>query len=155
MGHIHVCHWSLWICSRFFERSWLLGAVPENWNKRKHFPCLQEGENYGLIRLTSLPENVIENIHLEAISKHTRGKKASRSSQHRLTKDKSCMIVWQWIHYLNICHFLAKQTIFFSDLKAWWAFKIGIEAGIFPENQIVIISDWAHQTVDTLGCYRE
>lgn len=40
-----------------------------------------------------------------------------------------------------------------TDLKACWTFKIGIEAGIFQENQIVIISDWAHQTVDALGFY--
>lgn len=46
--------------------------------------------NYGLFILTSLAEKVIEQTHLEAISKHRKDKNTTVSTQHGFPKMKSC-----------------------------------------------------------------
>lgn len=61
-----------------FERSEVRGQFQRIEGKNRKC-CPQEGGNYRLVSLTSLPGNVIEKINLAAISKHSRNKRAIRS----------------------------------------------------------------------------
>lgn len=64
-----------------FERSWHLGEVPEEWKKATVTPIFKKGKeedpgNYNLGSLTLTSEKVMENIIMEAISKHVKAMKA-------------------------------------------------------------------------------
>lgn len=48
-------------------------------------------ENYGPVSLTSVPGKLTDQILLEDMSKHMKGKKVIWNSPHRLTRDKSCL----------------------------------------------------------------
>uniref|UniRef100_A0A8B9PGQ4 Reverse transcriptase domain-containing protein n=1 Tax=Apteryx owenii TaxID=8824 RepID=A0A8B9PGQ4_APTOW len=82
--------------SIIFERSWRTGEVPEDWKKANVTPVFQKGKkedpgNYRPVSLTCISGKVMEQLILEAISKHVEDKKVIRSSQHGFTKGKSCL----------------------------------------------------------------
>ncbi|KAJ7404471.1 RNA-directed DNA polymerase from mobile element jockey-like protein [Willisornis vidua] len=58
-------------------------------------PILKKGKedlgNYQTVRLTFLPGKVVEQIILEAITKHVEEKKITGCSQYRVFKGKSCL----------------------------------------------------------------
>ncbi|KFV81576.1 hypothetical protein N308_13167, partial [Struthio camelus australis] len=66
--------------SIIFERSWRTGEVPEDWKKANVTLAFKKGEkedpgNYRPVSLTSIPGKVMEQLDLEAISKHMKDKK--------------------------------------------------------------------------------
>ena len=82
--------------SMVFERSWRTGEVPEDWRKASVTPVFQKGEkegpgNYRPVSLASIPGRVMEQLILAVIIKQVEEKKVIRSSQHGLTKGKSCL----------------------------------------------------------------
>ncbi|XP_064355822.1 E3 ubiquitin-protein ligase KCMF1-like [Dromaius novaehollandiae] len=82
--------------SVIFERTWRTGEVPEDWKKANVTPVFKKGKkedpgNYKPVSLTSTPGKVMEQLILDAISKHVEDKKLIRSSQHGFTKGKSCL----------------------------------------------------------------
>lgn len=55
----------------------------DDWRKAKVTPIFKEDVgNLGLVSLTSVPEKVTEQILLEAISKHMKGKIMIGSNRH-------------------------------------------------------------------------
>ncbi|PKU44177.1 rna-directed dna polymerase from mobile element jockey- hypothetical protein [Limosa lapponica baueri] len=87
------------LLSIIFERSWRTGKVPEDWRKANAIPVFKKGKkedpgNYRLVSLTSIPGKMREQLVLGITSKHTEEKKTIRSSQHGLTKRKSCLTGW-------------------------------------------------------------
>ncbi|PKU44302.1 rna-directed dna polymerase from mobile element jockey-like [Limosa lapponica baueri] len=76
--------------------SWRTREVPEDWRKANVIPVFKNSKkedpgNYRLVSLTSIPGKMMERLVLGVISKHMEEKKAIRSSQHRVTKGKSCL----------------------------------------------------------------
>ncbi|KFV87175.1 RNA-directed DNA polymerase from mobile element jockey, partial [Struthio camelus australis] len=66
--------------SIILERSWRSGEVPEDWEKASVTPVFQKGKkedpgNYRPASLTSSPGKVMEQLLLEAISKHVEDRK--------------------------------------------------------------------------------
>ncbi|KFV80800.1 RNA-directed DNA polymerase from mobile element jockey, partial [Struthio camelus australis] len=66
--------------SIILEKSWRSGEVPEDWKKAKVTPVFKKGKkeepgNYRPVSLTSIPGKVMEQLLLEAISKHLEDKK--------------------------------------------------------------------------------
>uniref|UniRef100_A0A8B9CF24 Reverse transcriptase domain-containing protein n=1 Tax=Anser brachyrhynchus TaxID=132585 RepID=A0A8B9CF24_9AVES len=81
--------------SIIFERSWRQGEVPEDWRIANVTPVFKKGKkedpgNYRPVSLTSVPGKVLEQLVLDAISKQLEEKNVMRSSQHGITKGKSC-----------------------------------------------------------------
>ena len=80
------------------RRSVQLCAVLFSINRNIYSQCkssLQKGQerdlgNYKPVSLTSTPEEVMEQLVLDTLSKQLEEKKVIRSSQHGLTKGKSC-----------------------------------------------------------------
>jgi len=79
--------------SVIFESSWRTGEVPEDWRKASVTPVFKKEDpgSYRLVRLTSIPGKVMEQLILEIIIKQVEEKKVIRSSQHGFTKGKSCL----------------------------------------------------------------
>ncbi|PKU30008.1 rna-directed dna polymerase from mobile element jockey- hypothetical protein [Limosa lapponica baueri] len=75
--------------------SWRTGEVPEDWRKASVTPVFKKGKedpgNYRPVSLTSIPGKVMEQLILDAISKHVEEKKVIGSGQHGFTKGKSCL----------------------------------------------------------------
>jgi len=79
--------------SIIFERSWRTGEVRKDWRKASVTPIFKKGMkehpgNYRPVSLTSIAEEVMEQLILEVISKQMEEKKVIRSSQHGFTKGK-------------------------------------------------------------------
>ncbi|KAK4831874.1 hypothetical protein QYF61_019886 [Mycteria americana] len=71
-------------------------VVLENWKKANITLIFKKGkeedsENYRPVSPTSISENMMEQLILGTISRHIKGKKVIRSSQHAFTKGKSCL----------------------------------------------------------------
>jgi len=82
--------------SIIFERSWRTGEVPKDWRKANVTPIFKKGKkedpgNYRPVSLTSIPGKMMEQLILEVIIKQVEEKDVIRSSQHGLTKGKSCL----------------------------------------------------------------
>ncbi|NWT63551.1 RTJK polymerase, partial [Erythrocercus mccallii] len=82
--------------SIIFERSWRTGEVPEDWRKANVVPIFKKGKkedpgNYRPVSLTSIPGKVMEQLVLDAISKHLEERRLLTSSQHGFRKGKSCL----------------------------------------------------------------
>ena len=78
------------------KRSWQPGEVPEDWIKVNATPVFKNEKkedpvNYRLISLPSISGRVMEQIILQAISKHAKDKKMAGNSQYRFIKGISCM----------------------------------------------------------------
>ncbi|KAK4811069.1 hypothetical protein QYF61_016355, partial [Mycteria americana] len=67
--------------------------VPEEWRKANVAPISKKDDpgNYRLVSLISIPGKAMEQLILETISRHMKGKKVIGSSQHGFTKGKSCL----------------------------------------------------------------
>lgn len=79
-----------------FEGMWLSEQVPGGWEEADVTPVFEEGmkedlRSYGLVGLTAVLGDVVEHIILQRISKRTKDKKVTRSSQHGFMKVKSCL----------------------------------------------------------------
>ncbi|KFQ31543.1 hypothetical protein N331_02291, partial [Merops nubicus] len=66
--------------SIIFEKSLRTGEVPEDWRKANVTPVFRKGKredpgNYRPVSLTSIPGKVMEQLLLEAISRHMEKKK--------------------------------------------------------------------------------
>ncbi|KFV85885.1 hypothetical protein N308_03206, partial [Struthio camelus australis] len=66
--------------STILERSWRSGEVPEDWKKANVTPVFQKGKkeepgNDRPVSLTSIPGKVMEQLLLEVVTKHVKGKK--------------------------------------------------------------------------------
>ncbi|KFW07359.1 hypothetical protein N326_10311, partial [Eurypyga helias] len=62
------------------ERSWSTGEVPEDWRKAHVMPVFKRGkkenpENYRPVSLMSIPGKVMEQLLLDAMSKHVKEEK--------------------------------------------------------------------------------
>lgn len=75
-----------------FERLWRSGEVPEDWKKANVTPVFKKGEreDTGNYSLTSISGKMMEQLILEATSKHMEDKKVI-SSQHGFNKRPSCL----------------------------------------------------------------
>ena len=72
--------------SIIYRRSGHSGEVPEDWKKVNVVPVSKKSENedpgsYRPVSLTSVPGKVMEELILEAMSKHVEDKTVTRSSQ--------------------------------------------------------------------------
>ncbi|KFV88061.1 RNA-directed DNA polymerase from mobile element jockey, partial [Struthio camelus australis] len=68
------------LLSIIFERTWRTGEVPKDWKKANVTPVFKKGKkedpgNKRPVSLTSIPGKVMEQLLLEAISKHVEDKK--------------------------------------------------------------------------------
>jgi len=73
-----------------------MGEVPEDWRLGSVTPIFRKGKkeylvNYRPVSLTTIPGKVMEQLVLDTISKQLEEKKIFRSSQHKFTKEKSCL----------------------------------------------------------------
>ena len=90
-----------------FNRLWRMEEVPEDWRKASVSPGYKKSkqkelQNYKPVSLTSIPGEVMEQLMLEAISKHVEEKRVIRTSQHGLTTAKS--------HLTNLIALCVKTT---------------------------------------------
>lgn len=79
----------------FFERSWQLWKVPEDWKKTKVTPVFKKGKrkdcgNYRTGSLPLIPGKVMEQNLLETTSKQIEDKVTGRS-QYGFINGKSCL----------------------------------------------------------------
>ena len=65
--------------------------MPKDWEKANVSPVFKKGKKEGPVSLTSISGKAMEQLILEAISKHVENKKVVRSTQHRFSKGKSCL----------------------------------------------------------------
>ena len=82
--------------SIFYQRSLLMGEVPEDWRLANVTPIYKKGcrkdlGNYRPVSLTSVLGKIMEQIVLREITRHVRDNRGIRPSQHGFTKDRSCL----------------------------------------------------------------
>ena len=82
--------------SIIYQRSLLMGEVPEEWRLANVTPiykkgCREDLGNYRPVSLTSVPGKIMEQIPLREITRHVRDKRGSSPSQHGFTKGRSCL----------------------------------------------------------------
>lgn len=95
--------------SIIFGKSWGMGEVPEGWRKANVTPVFRKGKKEDLgncrpVSLASILGKVIEQLILDAVSRHVKDKRVIRGSQHGFTKGKSC---------------LTNLTAFYEDITRW------------------------------------
>ncbi|KFQ34998.1 hypothetical protein N332_05069, partial [Mesitornis unicolor] len=66
--------------SIIFGKSWATGKVPEGWRKANITSVFKKGKkedpgNYRLVSLTSIPGKVMEQLTLDAVSRHLKDKR--------------------------------------------------------------------------------
>lgn len=93
-------YWRSWLISLrghsiIFERSWRLEEVFEDWRNINDTPIFIKSNgpaNYRPGNLISFSEKVKRQLILGTISRHVKGNKIIRSSQHGFAKGKSHLI---------------------------------------------------------------
>ena len=70
-------------------------GVPEDWRKATVTPVFKKGKenlgNYRQVSLTSYPEKLIEQLILDAVSRHIKDTRVIRGHQYGFTKGNSCL----------------------------------------------------------------
>ncbi|KAJ7414436.1 hypothetical protein WISP_84246 [Willisornis vidua] len=82
--------------SIIYQQSWLSGKVPDDWKLANVMPihkkgCKEDLGNYRPVSLTSMPDKVMEQIILSAITQHPQDGQGIRSSQHGFRRGRSCL----------------------------------------------------------------
>ena len=98
-----------------YQQSWLTGEVPVDCRLAKVNTIYKKGwkedpGSYRPVSLTSVLGKVMEQIILSAITWHVQDNQATRPSQHRFTKSKSCLT--------NMISFYDKMTCLVDEGKA-------------------------------------
>lgn len=80
----------------FFERLWRLENIAKEWENGNVIPVFKKDKKedlgkYGLVSLNSVQRVMLEQITLEIISKHLKGRKVRNPSQRGFKKGKSCL----------------------------------------------------------------
>ena len=87
--------------------------MPEDWKKANVtlvFKKKKDLDNYRPVSFTSIPGKVVERFILGTVSRHIKGKRVIRGSQHDFTKGKSCLT--------NLIAFYEDVTRWTDDVKA-------------------------------------
>ena len=87
--------------------------MPEDWKKANVtlvFKKKKDLDNYRPVSFTSIPGKVVERFILGTVSRHIKGKRVIRGSQHGFTKGKSCLT--------NLIAFYEDVTRWTDDVKA-------------------------------------
>ncbi|KAJ7408426.1 hypothetical protein BTVI_59601 [Pitangus sulphuratus] len=79
-----------------YQQSWLTGEVPDDWKLANVTPIHKKGwkedpGNYRPVILTAVPDKVMEQIILGAITQHLQDGEGIRPSQHSFRKGRSCL----------------------------------------------------------------
>uniref|UniRef100_A0A8B9ZS82 Reverse transcriptase domain-containing protein n=1 Tax=Anas zonorhyncha TaxID=75864 RepID=A0A8B9ZS82_9AVES len=103
------------LLSIIFGKLWGMGEVPEHWRKANVTPVFKKGKkedsgNYRPVSLTVIPDKVMEQLILGAVSRCIKDKKVIRGSQHGFTKGKSCLT--------SLITFYEDRTRWIDDGKA-------------------------------------
>ncbi|KAJ7425527.1 hypothetical protein WISP_23088 [Willisornis vidua] len=83
--------------SIIYQYSWLSGEVPDDWRLANVTPICEKGckkdmGKYRPVSLTSVPDKVMEQIILSAITQHLQDGQGLGPSQHRFRRGRSCPI---------------------------------------------------------------
>lgn len=63
-----------------FERSWQSGEIPDDWKNTNVAPILKRSNTYSVVGLSTAPGKIMEQILLESVSEHMKGKKVTENS---------------------------------------------------------------------------
>jgi len=79
-----------------YQKSWESEEVPADWKLVNVIPIYKKGGredpgNYRPVSLTSVPGKITDKIILGTIERHLKTNTILRQSQHRFTKEKSCL----------------------------------------------------------------
>ncbi|RMC20740.1 hypothetical protein DUI87_01592 [Hirundo rustica rustica] len=82
--------------SIIYQQSWLTGEVPDDWKLANVTPIHRKGgredpSNYRPVSLTSVPDKIMEQFILSAITQNLQDGQGIRPSQHGFRRGRSCL----------------------------------------------------------------